>query len=86
MEDAFNQMQDLDVAASERGALLAFRFCVEGDEVEPVFVEVETVGVEDGNGAATLAITDCRGMSLGRYVLPRHKLQAALAGDDALVR
>lgn len=81
MEDAFNQMQELDAAASERGALLAFRFCVDGDEVEPVFVQVETGGIDDGNGAAMLAITDGRGMSLGRYVLPRHKLEAALAGD-----
>ena len=85
MEDAFNQMQELDVAANERGALLAFRFCVDGDEVEPVFVQVETVGIDEGNGAAMLAITDGRGMSLGRYVLPRHRLEAALAGDDVLV-
>jgi hypothetical protein len=73
-------LQELDAVASERGLVLAFRACDESDDYEPVFLQVEAAGVGEEDGAAMIAITDGNGMSLGRYVVPRSKLDAALAG------
>jgi len=72
-------LQELDAVASEQGMVLAFRACDESDEFEPVFVRLEAAGVGSEGEAATIAITDCNGMSLGRYVVGRQKLDAALA-------
>jgi hypothetical protein len=75
-------LQELDAVASERGMVLAFRACEETDEFEPVFLEVRSAGVGSEGEAATIAITDGNGMSLGRYVVSRSKLDAALADSQ----
>jgi hypothetical protein len=72
-------LQELDAVASERGMVMAFRACEETDEFEPVFLSVERTPVGTDEEIALIAITDRNGMSLGRYVVGRSKLDAALA-------
>ena len=72
-------LQELDTVASERGMVMAFRACEESEEFEPVFLSVERTPVGDDEEVALIAITDRNGMSLGRYVVGRSKLDAALA-------
>jgi hypothetical protein len=77
-----NDLHTLDALATEHGQFLAFRACEDSDEFEPVFLQVGRAGVgaADGaaDGAAMIAITDANGMSLGRYVISRKRLEAAL--------
>jgi hypothetical protein len=72
---ANRELQELDAVAAERGLVLGFRACDESDEYEPVFLRVE--GGLDGE-VATIAITDGNGMSLGRYLVPSNRFDAAL--------
>ena len=73
------ELQELDAVASERGMVMAFRACEENEEFEPVFLSVERAPVGEDDEIALIAITDRNGMSLGRYVVGRSKLDAALA-------
>jgi hypothetical protein len=77
MED----LQAMDAIASERGLVLAFRVCEETGEYEPVFLGVERAGIGEREETAMLALTDRNGMSLGRYVMSRRRLDAAI--EDA---
>ena len=77
--EAADQLRGLEAVASERGMLLAFRVCEEADELEPVFVRAMCTNSGSEREASLLAITDARGMSLGRSVIPRAQLERALA-------
>jgi hypothetical protein len=76
-------LQALDAVAAERDMVLAFRLCEDSDEVEPVFARVEQADVGSGAGAVLFSLSDRAGFSLGRYVVSRARLEAALvaAGD-----
>jgi hypothetical protein len=73
------ELQEMDAIAAERGQILAFRACDETDDYEPVFLRIENAGVGPVDEVAMVGITDGNGMSLGRYLVPRKKLDAALA-------
>jgi hypothetical protein len=78
MENEMHDLQTLDAVARERNMLLAFRLCEDSDEVEPVFAEVRQADVGTGAGAVLFALSDRAGFSLGRYVVSRERLEAAL--------
>ena len=75
-----DELQALDAVATEQGAVLGFRVCEDSDEVEPVLVRVHAANPGAPNETALVAITDRCGMSLGRYVIPRERLDRAMAG------
>jgi hypothetical protein len=79
-EKALDELQALDAIASERGGVLAFRVCEESGELEPVFMHVLRASGEREQEVALIALTDASGLSLGRYVLSRSRL------DDVLER
>lgn len=64
--------------ALERGMVLAFRACDESDDFEPVFMRVGPAGIGGEDEVTLIALSDANGMSLGRYLIPRSKLDAAL--------
>ena len=76
--NAAHDLQTLGAVAKERNMLLAFRLCEDSDEVEPVFAEVRQADVGTGAGAVLVALSDRAGFSLGRYVVSREHLEAAL--------
>jgi hypothetical protein len=82
--EAVNQLQALDAIASEQDAVLAFRVCEETTEFEPVFVRVFRANADEDNETALIAISDERGLSLGRYIVPRDRLDRALARAEVL--
>jgi hypothetical protein len=73
--DPANDLDKLDAEAAEHGSTLAFRLCEDAEEVEPVFMHLEQ---DEREGAVLLALTDRNGLSLGRYVIARERLTAAL--------
>jgi hypothetical protein len=73
------ELQEMDAIAAERGLILAFRACDESEDYEPVFLRIENAGVGPTDEVAKIAITDGNGLSLGRYLVPRKKLDPALA-------
>lgn len=77
-----NDLQTLGAMAAERDMVLAFRLCEDSDEVEPVFARVEHAPVGDGAGAVLFALSDRAGFSLGRYIVSRQALEAALDRAD----
>jgi hypothetical protein len=77
--EAFSELEAMDAVAAEQGMILAFRACDESEAYEPVFVRVESAGMGAADEATMLAISDANGMSLGRYVFSRSRLDAALA-------
>ena len=80
-----NELQTLDAIASEHGAILGFRACEETGEFEPVFMRIGMADQgEDNAAAATIEINDANGMSLGRYLMSRARLESALAESDAI--
>ena len=79
MEDSVSELQALDAVAAEHGAVLAFRLCEEADGAEPVFARIEHADAGAEGGAMLISLTDRNGLSLGRYVMPRGRLEAALA-------
>jgi hypothetical protein len=81
-DEAVDQLQDLDALASEQGMVLAFRLCEESGDLEPIFLRVDRANGDSENEAALIAITDARGFSLGRYVIPRARLEEALDRAD----
>ena len=83
-EDPLSHLQALDAIASEQNAVLAFRVCEESGELEPVFLRVFSANAGDASEAALISIDDQQGMSLGRYVVPRDRLDAALDGADTI--
>lgn len=83
MEDSLNELQTLDAIAGEHGAVLAFRLCEDGDGAEPVFARVEQPESGATAGTVLIALTDRNGLSLGRYVMPQARLEAALADAAA---
>jgi hypothetical protein len=82
--EALNQLQALDAIASEQDAVLAFRVCEETAEFEPVFVRVFRANADEDNETALIAISDERGLSLGRYIVPRARLDRALELAEVL--
>lgn len=78
-EDKLGELQALDAVAGEQGMLLAFRVCEESGELEPVFMEIEHADGDEENEVALISIGDGRGFSLGRYMVPRARLDEALA-------
>jgi hypothetical protein len=83
-DETVNRLQALHAIASEQDAVLAFRVCEETAEFEPVFVRVFRANVEEDNEAALIAISDERGLSLGRYIVPRARLDRALERAEVL--
>lgn len=85
-----SELQALDALAGEQGAVLAFRACEDSGDVEPVFMRIGAVDPERPSDAVVIEIQDRRGLSLGRYAIPRSRLNAALdqvsmPGEPALV-
>jgi hypothetical protein len=78
-DNTLSELQALDAVAAEKGMVLAFRVCDESGDLEPVYLSIHSAEAGGENEAALIAIGDARGMSLGRYVIPRSRLQAALA-------
>jgi hypothetical protein len=83
-DEAVNRLQALHAIAAEQDAVLAFRVCEETAEFEPVFVRVFRANAEEDNEAALIAISDERGLSLGRYIVPRARLDRALERAEVL--
>ena len=83
-DDAVGELQALDAIASEQGMLLAFRICEESGDLEPVFLRVDRANADTEHEAALIALTDASGFSLGRYVLPRRRLDEALDGAEEI--
>ena len=77
-DEAMSRLRALDAIASEAGAVLAFRVCEESADLEPVFLRISRANSGEENEAALIAIDDQRGLSLGRYVLSRDRLDRAL--------
>ena len=77
-DNTLNELQALDAVASEQGMVLGFRVCEESGDLEPVYLTVHSAEAGGGDEAALIAIGDSRGMSLGRYVISRSRLEAAL--------
>jgi hypothetical protein len=80
--EAIGELQALDAVASEQGMVLAFRMCEESGDLEPVFLRIDRANGDTENEAALIAITDASGFSLGRYVIPRGRLDEALDRAD----
>ena len=81
-EGTLDELRSLDAVAAEQGAVLAFRVCEDSDELEPVLIQVHAANPGAPHEAALIAIEDRSGMSLGRYVIPRERLDRALAQAD----
>ncbi len=75
-------LQEMGAIAAERGMVLVFRACDESDDFEPVFMRVGRTGIGGEDEVTLIAKTDANGMSLGRYLVPRTKLDAALAEPE----
>ena len=73
-----SELEDLDSIARDRDAVLGFRACESSDELEPVFLSILAANPGQFNETALVSITDRAGLSLGRYVIPRERLDAAL--------
>lgn len=81
-EQTLDELRALDAVAAEQGAVLAFRVCEDSDELEPVLIQIHAANPGAPQEAALVAIEDRAGMSLGRYVIPRERLNRALAQAD----
>jgi hypothetical protein len=77
-ESALNELQELDAVAAERGLVLGFRVCENGEDLEPVFFRFFKTRTDDGHETALISIDDDQGFQLGRYILPRERIDAAL--------
>jgi hypothetical protein len=78
-DDSLRELQALDAVASERGMVLAFLVCEDSGDLEPVFLRVHRARSGEESEAALITIDDGRGMSLGRFVVNRDRLDLALA-------
>ncbi|HEX2466822.1 MAG TPA: hypothetical protein VHJ54_01325 [Solirubrobacterales bacterium] len=83
-DEALDQIQALDAIAAEEDAVLAFRVCEETGDFEPVFLRLFRANAEADNETALVAISDTRGLSLGRYIVPRDRLDRALEQAEAI--
>jgi hypothetical protein len=81
-ETAVTELQSLAAIAAENGAVLAFRAGEDASELEPVFLHVMSANAGDENEVALIAIDDRDGLNLGRYVVSRSQLDAALGEAD----
>jgi hypothetical protein len=77
-DEAMSRLRALDAIASEGDAVLAFRVCEQSADLEPVFLRICRANVGERNEAALIAIDDQGGLSLGRYVVSRSRLDGAL--------
>jgi hypothetical protein len=78
-DEAINELQALDAIAAERGMVLAFRVCQDEAGFEPVFMSIHSANPGEENETAMIAFADEDGLPLGRYVIPRDRLDDALA-------
>ena len=83
-DEALDQFQALDAIASEQDAVVAFRVCEETGDFEPVFLRLFRANAQADNETALVAISDTRGLSLGRYIVPRDRLDRALEGAEEI--
>lgn len=81
-DGTLDQLRELDALAAEQGAVLAFRVCEDSDDFEPVLIRVHAANPGSDSETALVAISDRDGLSLGRYVIPRDRLDRALTGAD----
>lgn len=81
-DDAVRDLQALDAVASERGMVLAFRVCEGSGDLAPVFLRILSAEPGEDNEATLISVSDEQGRSLDRYVVPRSRLDAALAEAD----
>ena len=80
-ESALNELQQLDAVALEQGMVLGFRVCENGEDMEPVFFRFFKTRAEDGSETALISVDDENGLQLGRYIVPRERIDTAL--DEA---
>jgi hypothetical protein len=73
------RLQALDAIAGEADAVLAFRVADGSQELEPVFMRLFGANPGEPHETALISIEDQDGLSLGRYVVSRSRLDAALA-------
>ena len=81
-DDALDRLEALEAIASERDLTLAFRACEESDGLEPVFIQILRANAGTEQEALLVAIADEQGLPLGRYVVNRATLTAALERAD----
>jgi hypothetical protein len=79
-----DELQALDAVASENGAVLAFRMEDGAEDLEPVFMRVFSANAGEQNEVALFELTDRDGLSLGRYVISRRRLEMALVHAEDL--
>jgi hypothetical protein len=77
-DEPLAHFQALDAIASEQDMVLAFRVCEESQEFEPVFLRIMAANSGEEHETALISIGDERGLPLGRYVISRRRLEAAL--------
>jgi hypothetical protein len=77
-DEPLAHFQALDAIAGEQDMLLAFRVCEESQEFEPVFMRIMSANAGEDHETALISIGDERGLPLGRYVVSRRRLDAAL--------
>jgi hypothetical protein len=83
-DEAVDQLHALDAFAAEQDAVLAFRVDEETGDFEAVFLRLFRANAGAENETALLAITDERGLSLGRYIVPRGRLDRALEDAETI--
>jgi hypothetical protein len=77
-DEPLAHFQALDAIAAEQDMVLAFRVCEESQEFEPVFMRILAANSGEVHETALISIGDERGLPLGRYVVSRRRLEAAL--------
>jgi hypothetical protein len=77
-DEPLAHFQALDAIAAERDMVLGFRVCEESQEFEPVFMRIMRANGGEEHETALISIGDERGLPLGRYVVSRRRLEAAL--------
>jgi hypothetical protein len=80
-DEPLAHFQALDAIAAEQDMVLGFRVCEESQEFEPVFMRILAANSGEEHETALISIGDERGLPLGRYVVSRRRLEAAL--EDA---
>jgi hypothetical protein len=81
-EARVDDLHALDAVAAEQNGVLAFRVCEDSDEFEPVLMRILAANPGAQNETALISIEDRSGLSLGRYVVPRARLDQALTQAD----
>ena len=82
-DERVTRLQALDTIAAEMNMALALRVCEESGDLEPVFLRIHRANAGEANETTLIAIDDEHGLSLGRYVISRARLEEALdAAED----